>query len=222
MSVNAINNATQAYDATKTTTAKSTQSQSTDETKATTTEDVAVVYEKSDTATTTNAKIYKRDDATVERLLAESEKRAKSMRDLVQQMLTKQGKTFDDTTDIYALLREGKVQVDPETKAKAQKDVAADGYWGVEQTADRMVSFAKALSGGDVSKANDMIDAVKKGFEAAKKAWGGDLPDISKQTMDAAIKKLEGWRDGTDSSTEMSNATADALSTQAITKKLTE
>jgi len=64
----------------------------------------------------------------------------------------------------------------------------------VNKTSDRLVSFAMALSGSDPSKADDMIAAVKKGFEAATKAWGGDLPQISKDTLDATIKKLDSWK----------------------------
>ena len=39
--------------------------------------------------------------------------------------------------------------MDEKTRLQAQKDIAEDGYWGVEQTSERLVSFAKALSGGD-------------------------------------------------------------------------
>ena len=110
-------------------------------------------------------------------------------------MLLKQGEAFTESTDIYALLREGKVSVDPETRAQAQKDISEEGYWGVKQTSDRLVSFAMALTGSDPSKADSMIAAVKKGFEAAMKAWGGELPRICNDTMDEAIRKLEEWRD---------------------------
>jgi molecular chaperone DnaK (HSP70) len=113
-------------------------------------------------------------------------------------MLLKQGETYNDASDIYALLREGKLDIDEETRAQAQKDIAVDGYWGIEQTSERLVSFAMALTGGDRSKVDEMIEAVKKGYDAATEAWGGELPEISKQTLDTAISKLEAWRDGKD------------------------
>jgi hypothetical protein len=196
MGLEAISNVAQSYGTTKTTKAKEDETK-TGNVRSEEVDDAAAVYEKSEEATSKN-KIYQRDSNTVERLLAEAEKRSQSLRDLVQKMLLKQGETFNQSTDIYALLREGKVEVDPETKAQAQKDIAEDGYWGVEQTSDRLVSFAKALTGGDISKVDEMIEAVKKGFEEATKAWGGDLPEISQKTLDAAIKKLESWRDGTE------------------------
>jgi ABC-type transporter Mla subunit MlaD len=182
--------------------------------------DTAAVYEKNDGKTV--EKSYKKDSATIDRLLAEADKRAQSLRELVEKMLLKQGQTFNDSTDIYALLREGKVQVDPETQAQAQKDISEDGYWGVSQTADRLVSFAKALTGGDPSKANDMIDAVKRGFEQAKKAWGGDLPDICKKTLDAAINKLEQWRDSVNDDDQMEGAAQESFKDQAAAAKQAE
>ncbi len=190
MSVNGITGATQSYNTSST---KSTTKETASEVRNEEAVESAAVYEKSETAT--KNKIYKRDSATIDRLVEEANKRTQSLRDLVQKMLMKQGQTFDESTDIYSLLREGKVEVDPETRAQAQKDIAEDGYWGVEQTSDRLVSFAKALSGGDPSKADEMMKAVQKGFEEATKAWGGELPDISKRTLEATIKKMETWRD---------------------------
>lgn len=157
--------------------------------------DTAAVYNK-DAGTSDSSKVYKRDTATINRLLEEAQQRQQTLRDLVEKMLLKQGQTLEASEDIYSLLREGKVEVDSETRLQAQRDIAEDGYWGVEQTALRLVSFAKALTGGDSSKAEEMISAVKKGFDQATKAWGGDLPSISKDTIDRAIKELEDWRDG--------------------------
>ena len=194
MSVNGVTNSTSNYETKNTGKVKS--SQAAESIKGQESVDPAVVYEKSE-ETTGKKQIYKRDDLTVERMIAEAEKRTQQLRDLVQKLLSKQGETLEEATDIYALLREGKLEVDPETRAQAQKDIAEDGYWGVEQTSERMLSFAKALTGGDPSKADEMIEAVKKGFEQATKAWGGELPDICKRTMDTAISKLESWRDQT-------------------------
>ncbi|NLK99398.1 MAG: hypothetical protein GX271_01920 [Clostridiales bacterium] len=151
----------------------------------------AAVYEK----TVDSKKVHQRDQATIDRLLSEAEASANKLRDLVERMLLRQGETMDKATDIYGLLREGKIHVDEGTRLQAQKDIAEDGYWGVEQTSERLLSFAKALSGGDPSMADKMIDAVKKGFEQAEKAWGDSLPQISRDTLDRTISKMESWRD---------------------------
>ena len=41
-----------------------------------------------------------------------------------------------------------------------------------------------------------MQEAMQKGFKQATGAWGKELPDICKQTIDAAVDKLTKWRDG--------------------------
>jgi hypothetical protein len=161
----------------------------------------AAVYEPSKTDNSDKNGIYKRDTTTIDQLKAEAEKRTSQLRSLVEKLLLKQGQKVDESTDIYKLLREGKVEVDPETAAKATADIAEDGYWGVEQTSDRLVSFAKALAGGDPSKADLMIDAVKKGFEEATKAWGDTLPDICQRTLDSTLEKLTTWKNSTSSDT---------------------
>lgn len=221
MSVNGISNVTQTYDSASTTKAQSSTSQKTEETKQNNAENTVAVYDKSE-QTVDKKKIYTKDTVSIDKLMAEVEKRSQALRDLVEKMMLKQGQTFTDSTDIYAKLREGSLQVDPETQAQAKKDIAEDGYWGVNQTSDRMLSFAKALTGGDTSKADEMIEAVKKGYEAAEKAWGDDLPEISKKTMEATISKLEAWRDGTDTNTTLKNAAAMTFKNQAATGIFTE
>ncbi len=155
-------------------------------------EEASAVYEKN-TEDATTKKVYKQDTATIAKLKEEAEKRTSQLRDLVEKMLLKQGQTLEDS-NFYSLLREGKVEVDPETAAQAQADSADDGYWGVEQTSDRLVSFAMALSGGDPSKADEMMSAIQKGFDDATKAWGDELPDICKRTLEATKEKIEKWK----------------------------
>lgn len=192
MSVESVSRVKDSYEGT-TVRPKADSTKSAEQVQANKTEDVAAVYEKG--GDDVSRKVYTRDNATVEKMMREAERRTEELRSLVEKMLLKQGVAFTDSTDIYALLREGKVQVDPETRAQAQKDIAEDGYWGVKQTSDRLVSFAMALTGGDPSKADTMIEAVKKGFEEATKTWGGNLPGICGDTIKETIRKLEEWRD---------------------------
>jgi hypothetical protein len=220
MSVNGITSTVQTYDSNAATKSKSDRSSRSETQKqGITANDTAAVYEKSETSAEPK-KIYKRDNETVKRLLAEAEERSKNLRNLVEKMLLKQGQTFNSSTDIYELLREGKVEVDAETKAQAEKDIEVDGYWGVDQTSERLVSFAKALTGGDPAKADEMIAAVKKGFEKATKTWGGELPGICKDTMDAAISKLEKWRDSIKNETAMESSAESSFTNQAEASKL--
>lgn len=100
----------------------------------------------------------------------------------------------ESTEDDLAL--ELGIEITPEAIDKAKVDVAEDGYWGAKATSDRFLEFAKALSGGDPGKADMLLDAVKAGYEEAEAIWGGELPSLSKETLDLTIKKFEAWRDG--------------------------
>ena len=198
MSVNGISNvSTDQYS--KYTESATTESAKTAATAAPSTGDTAAIYEKSaETTVKDAAKIYSPNTDIVAKMKADAEERTAQLRQLVEQLMTGQGKAFaiaNNDEDMWHFLAEGKFEVDAETKAKAQADIADDGYWGVEQTSDRILDFAKALSGGDPSKAEEMLDAFKKGYEEATKSWGKDLPDISSRTYDAVVEKFNKWKD---------------------------
>ncbi len=72
-----------------------------------------------------------------------------------------------------------------------------DPEWGVEATAKRLLDFAKTISGGDVSKADMLMDAVEKGFKAAEKVLGG-LPSISQKTLEKVREGFKEWKEGLD------------------------
>lgn len=57
---------------------------------------------------------------------------------------------------------------------------------------------AKALSGGDKDKADELLNAFKKGFSQATGAWGDKLPSICQDTYDAVLKKFDDWKNGTE------------------------
>lgn len=146
------------------------------------------------TETDNTKQIYKKDTALIEQLKNDTAKRKQQLMDLVEQSLSKQGKTYKKLCDMFKAIQTGELPVDPAEVEQAKADVAEDGYWSVKQTSNRLVSFAKALSGGDPSKADIMINAVEKGFQQATKAWGDDLPDICKETLQATKEKLNEWK----------------------------
>lgn len=79
------------------------------------------------------------------------------------------------------------------TPAQARDLIAEDGYFGVAQTSDRIVETAVALAGSDPEKLDQIKAGIDKGFEMAAQALGGALPDISSQTYDAVMEKLDAW-----------------------------
>lgn len=164
-------------------------------TKAT---DAAAVYEKTTTEKKDSAnKIYNRD-AIVAQLKADQESRTASMQNLVEKLLGKQKGTFDlaNSTNLAATFRQAVQFASPEDIAKAQEDIAEDGYWGVNKTSDRLVSMAIALAGGDTDKADELKNAITKGFKKATAAWGEKLPQLCQDTYDAAMKKMDDWKNG--------------------------
>ena len=162
--------------------------------------DKGVVYEPSQ-ATESKKDSSVKDYANIaKKMKAELNSKNQQLQNLVDQLLSKQANKYTSFAQLFEDVKNGKISVDPTTVAQAQKDIAEDGYWGAEQTSDRLVSMAQALSGGDTEKADKMIAAIKKGYEQATNAWGGKLPDICQRTSDLATKKLESWRDGLSSS----------------------
>lgn len=129
---------------------------------------------------------YTIDTETVEKLKSELEER---MANLVQQMLGKQ----ITQSNILDAIQEGKFS--EEDIEQAKKDTAEDGYWGVEQTSDRLVKFAVALTGGDPDKLDSMIEAFEKGYAEAEKQWGGELPELTQRTREATLKKFQDLKD---------------------------
>ena len=158
-------------------------------------QNTAAVYEKS-TATTSYTK--KSNSAVVAKMKADAEQRTAQLQSLVEKMISKQGQTLASADDMWAFLAKGNLKADPETIAQAKKDIAADGYWGAEQTSDRIVSFAKALAGDNPDKAEELLNAFKKGYQQATGTWGRDLPSLCSDTYDLVEKKFDKWMNGTE------------------------
>lgn len=169
----------------------------------------AAVYEKSDSKddskdtakstakSTVNQKMSKADrDALVQALKDDANARQQQLIEIVRKSMTGQASSWDKSQGLKSLFEN--LTVDADTIAQAKKDIAEDGYWGVEKTSDRILDFAKALSGGDKDKADELLNAFKKGFSQATGEWGDKLPSICQDTYDAVVKKFEAWKNGTD------------------------
>ncbi|MCM1039967.1 MAG: hypothetical protein NC434_11655 [Ruminococcus sp.] len=190
MSVKGVTGSTNTYEAYQTGQAPA-KEQTTDTTS--TAEETGVVYEPSKETVKTDStkKTYTQNTELVNKLKADQESRQQQLQNIVEQLMSKQGDAYNKANGIWSILSSGNFTVDPATKAQAQKDIAEDGYWGVEQTSDRIIDFATALTGGDPDKIEEMREAFKKGYKQAEKTWGGELPDISKRTYDAVMTKFD-------------------------------
>ena len=167
-------------------------------TNETKTDDTGVVYEptKNTDQSTSAKKNTKVDSETIAKLKADADARLSQLQGIVEQLITKQGKASDQVS-IWSQFRQGvldgSITVDEATAKQAQEDISEDGYWGVKQTSERILDFAKALTGGDASKVEEMRKAIEKGFSQAAKLWGDELPEISQKTHEAVMKGLDEW-----------------------------
>lgn len=193
MAINSINNYVSA--ASTVATDSKVSSKKTESSKNNTS--TGVIYEKGSSDKSSSSQ-KTQNSALIAKMKADSDSRISQLRGIVEQMMSKQGAAIGKADDMWSFLAGGNFTVSADVKAQAQADIAEDGYWGVNQTSDRILDFAKALSGNDKSKAQELVDAFKKGFDQATKAWGGKLPDISQQTYDKVLEKFDSWMNGED------------------------
>ena len=111
------------------------------------------------------------------------------LRNLVIKTLQEQG------LELQFSIGDTDVNFNTMTPEEAQALVAEDGYFGVDQTSQRIVDFAIGTFGSDPAKLQEMKDAIDQGFLEAQKAFGGSLPAISQQTYEAIMEKLDGFAD---------------------------
>lgn len=152
-------------------------------------------FEKSDSVADVTYKKpeYKPDENTIARIKAETEQIHSSLREMVKQLLERQGLTFKDLETAEANGEELKIEIDDETRTKAQEMIDEGGALSIESVSDRLVDFAKAISGGDKSKIGLLRDAIKEGFRQAEEAFGGTLPEISHKTLARTMEKFDAW-----------------------------
>jgi len=96
--------------------------------------------------------------------------------------------------------RSGNIKLSEADRAQAQQLISEDGFFGVKQTTDRIMNFAKALVGEGASDAQieTMRKAVQKGFDEVARAFGGfdKLPDVTKKTHENIMKAFDDWKSG--------------------------
>ncbi|MDO8652427.1 MAG: hypothetical protein Q7R66_09580 [Undibacterium sp.] len=122
-------------------------------------------------------------------LLEESNRKAQAIVDLIRPLIEQQGLNLAKVVS-----GEQKLSVDPKTIAAAKAAIAPDGEFGVQKTAERILSFAKAAIGDDPAKLDKIRAAVEQGFKEAADMLGGTLPEISQQTLTAIQTEFDRWK----------------------------
>ncbi|MFH1154061.1 MAG: hydrogenase-4 component G [Pseudomonadota bacterium] len=78
-----------------------------------------------------------------------------------------------------------------DTPAANQDLFGEDGYFGVAKTSKRIADFVLKGGGDNAELLKAGRQGVLQGLKEAQKAWGGTLPDICSQTIDAALKSID-------------------------------
>lgn len=92
--------------------------------------------------------------------------------------------------DISQLKHEGKsiLELSPE---EATELVSEDGYWGVSKTSERIAGFVLNGAGDNLEKLRAGREGIIHGFKEAEKLWGGQLPEISYQTIEKTLAQID-------------------------------
>lgn len=161
-------------------------------------QDAYIPSDKSLKKATYDKPVKKPDMETIAQAKEQSERVYGRMRDLVKQLLEEQtGKTKKTEKKENTVDTELSDILAAKTKqADAAASIAEGGEWSAENVSDKILEFAQKLAGDDKSKISELRDAIEKGFEAAKEAFGGELPEISKQTYKLVQEKLDKWEKG--------------------------
>ena len=69
--------------------------------------------------------------------------------------------------------------------------ISENGFFGIVNTAGRIASFVLNGAGDDVERLKAGREGAAKGFEDAKKIWGGELPEISQKTIEKILETLD-------------------------------
>lgn len=149
-------------------------------------------YERSTPEAKVTYEKPKVDQKTIQQLKAESDRAYNQLKQIVTAMLRRQGLEFQDLSEVKPEdLSE--VIIDETAQREAQAQLEEGGDQSPGKVSDRIVDFAKAISGGDKSKFALLKSAIDAGFKAARSAFGDELPEICQETYKLTMEKLEAW-----------------------------
>jgi hypothetical protein len=77
------------------------------------------------------------------------------------------------------------------TPQEAQDLVSEDGFFGVEQTSNRVANFVFSFAGDDLELLQKGKEGIIQGFQEAEKLFGGKLPEISYETQNRTLALLD-------------------------------
>jgi len=100
------------------------------------------------------------------------------------------GKSEDDKFNLSNIGYEGKPITELSTE-EATELIGEEGFFGINQTSQRVADFVLNFSGDDLEKLEKGREGIVQGFEDAKKMWGDDLPEISYKTQTRTLELID-------------------------------
>ena len=73
---------------------------------------------------------------------------------------------------------------------EAAELVSENGYFGIQNTANRIADFVINGANGNAELLRSGLEGVKQGFAQAEDMWGQALPDISAETMNKTLDRI--------------------------------
>ena len=142
------------------------------------------------------------DIQAVRSFLRETDHHADALRTLVRSML---GNNNAIGQGFWAAKAEN-LQLNEAERLQAQQMVSEDGFFGMEQTTERIMGFAQALIGPNASdeQIESMRAAVQAGFDQVSQMFGGfeNLPEVTRDTHAAIMAQFDNWLSGGSTQTE--------------------
>ena len=101
-----------------------------------------------------------------------------------------EGKTTESGMSLESIGYEGKA-LNELTQGEAKELVSDGGFFGVDETSQRVTSFVMNMTGDNLEALQESREGLVQGFEQAQKLFGGDLPEISVQTQEKSLEIVD-------------------------------
>ena len=109
--------------------------------------------------------------------------------DLMSENTSSKAKSILSQVDFASIGYTGK-NILSMSKSELNDLISEDGFFGMENTANRIADFVINGAGNDLEKLKKGFEGMKQGFAQAEKIWGNKLPQLSQDTIDKAIEKV--------------------------------
>ena len=134
------------------------------------------------------SKVGQKNETNVPQFKSVTQAKNEMMKDMVMQMLTGQ---VEDSRKTGAM-KELEEILSSYSDDEEERD---ENYWSADETANRILNFAKELAGDDDETFETLKNAFETGFSESEKLFGGKgaLPSVSYDTYDKVHQGFDEW-----------------------------